>query len=219
MLHVTTKTLIASRQLPQFLQATPQWCQMMKTRLDNIKTKQELLSFWKETVEPAVFKAWWSAGAGALQLGMMTTFEDKLVQLMGPDDARTLLSHLGGASGLASLGLVVGIAKVRKGTMSQEDYLQHYGHRGPHEYELSHPNPVEDESWLEKQLNEASKADVDVEALLQAQQIRYEEALKRFQQRFPQKATWLKKRLAKASAGAQLREAARFVFLLEKQAN
>lgn len=61
-----------------------------------------------------------------------------------------LLSYLRGDVGLASLGPVLGIAQIIKGEMSREEYLQQYGHRGPHESELAIPHPGEDATWLEK---------------------------------------------------------------------
>src|SRR5581483_4649171 len=44
------------------------------------------------------------------------------------------------------------------------------------------------------------------------QQARYEEAVSRFQKRYPRRSKWLERRLAKASAGARLREATRSEF-------
>jgi len=48
-----------------------------------------------------------------------------------------------------------------------------------------------------------------VEGLLKKQHTQYEDAWKRFQERFPHKVKWLEKQIAKASVGARLREAAR----------
>jgi pyruvate,water dikinase len=111
------------------------------------------------------------------------------------------------------LGLVVGIARVESGKMSRDDYLQKYGHRGPHEFELSIPHPAEDRDWLEKQIAEYEATAVDVDNLLQKQRTQHEAARQRFKVRYPRKKRWLDRQLAKVSQGAQQREAARSEFV------
>ncbi|MBP1925202.1 hypothetical protein J2Z76_001059 [Sedimentibacter acidaminivorans] len=99
----------------------------------------------------------------------LTPINKKLTEMVGSEDASTLLSNLREDSDLQSLGPVVGILKVIKGKMSREEYLKQYGHRRPHEFELSIPDPGEDESWLDKQIEEYKKSDTNVEELLKKQ--------------------------------------------------
>lgn len=110
---------------------------------------------------------------------------------------------------MASLGPVVGISKIIKGEMSREEYLKQYGHRGPHEFELSIPDPSEDPNWLEKQIEENRKSGMDVEGLLKKQGAQQEAAWKRFKEHFPQKVKQVEKQLEKASIGSRLREKGR----------
>ncbi len=84
-----------------------------------------------------------------------------------------------------------------------------YGHRGPHEFELSISDPSEDESWLERQINEFTASDTDVDKLLNEQRTKFEDALKRYKDKFPNKTKWLDKQLKKAAEGAQNRDSAR----------
>jgi pyruvate,water dikinase len=107
---------------------------------------------------------------------------------------------------------VVGIAQVIKGEISEQDFVRRYGHRGPHEFELSLPDPVEDAHYLQRQREAYASTEADAEELLLKQQTRYEEAIGRFQKRYPRKSKWLSKQLVKASAGARLREATRSEF-------
>jgi pyruvate,water dikinase len=107
----------------------------------------------------------------------------------------------------------MGISKVIKGEMSREEYLMKYGHRGAHEYELSIPDPMEDADWLEKQIEESNKSNMDVEGLLKKQFMQYEAARVRFKEGFPAKIKWLDKQLEKAAIGAQLREEGRSEFV------
>ena len=97
--------------------------------------------------------------------------------------------------------------------MSREQYFKQNGHRGPHEFELSIPDPSEDVNWLERQVKEFKESDTDADELLQKQHIQYEAARKRFVERFPNKVKWLERQMAKASEGARIREAARSEFV------
>ncbi len=104
-----------------------------------------------------------TCGGGSKAVIAMT-LSKKLNEMVGAEDSNALLSNLRGDSVLASLGPVVGISNVVKGSISREEYLELYGHRGPHEFELSISDPSEDESWLERQINEFTASDTDVES-------------------------------------------------------
>lgn len=72
-----------------------------------------------------------AASMAAIKLMRITKLDKKLTELVGKEDAGSLLSNLRRDSGLASLGPVIGISKILKGEMSREEYLMEYGHRGP----------------------------------------------------------------------------------------
>jgi pyruvate,water dikinase len=203
----------ASKNMPQFIQDTPGWCKGTKEAIKKINTREELFSLWKHELEPYNRKAWWGLMAGGASAVIALTLRKKLIKLTGTEDANALLSNIREDSGLESLGPVIGISKVVKGQMSREEYLVRHGHRGPHEFELSIPDPVEDEAWLDKQTREFRKSDNDVEGLLNRQHAQYQAARKRFEGNFPNKAKWLEKRLKKVSASARIREAARSEFV------
>jgi phosphohistidine swiveling domain-containing protein len=114
-----------------------------------------------------------------------------------------------GAGDLASLGPAMGLAKVASGEMTREAYLQQYGHRGPHEMELSIPRPVEDPAWFDRQLADFAKAPVDVDALLAGQRTAFDAAWARFVARFPRKVKAVRRRLTQIATAAQVREATR----------
>src|SRR5262249_721782 len=140
-----------SKRMPEFLADTPDWCRRMKARLTNTATRQELLAIWKTELQPAMQKAWWGFMVGGSKGVLTLNLRKKLTPLVGIEDANTLLSHLRGNAELASLGPVVGIAQMIKGEISEEDFVRQYGHRGPHEFELSLPDPVEDGTYLQRQ--------------------------------------------------------------------
>jgi len=129
-MRTTKSTLQASKNLPQFLKETPERCSKLREDIKRAQSKEELLSLWKEELQPYFLKAWVSAGAAAIKLSNVTALDKKLTKLVGGEDSNTLLSNLSGSSGLESLGPVIGISKVTKGEMSREEYLRKYGHRG-----------------------------------------------------------------------------------------
>ncbi len=202
----------ASKGMAEHLKITPDWCESMRERIKKASTREELLTLWKNEIMPYTIKAWWGLLVGGVNAVIALTLNKKLIDMVGSDDGNTLMSNLRGGSELASLGPVVGISKIMKGEMTKEDYLLKYGHRGPHEFELSIADPSEDQNWLNKQIEEYEKAGADVEGLLIKQHDQYESSLKSFRQRFPDKVKWLDKQIAKASKAAQVREAARSEF-------
>jgi len=164
-------------------------------------------------IEPYNKEAWWVLILCASKAVLALTLSKKLKKLVGTEDANALLSNLRGDSELASLGPILGISKVLKGEMSREEYFFRYGHRSPHEFELSIPDPSEDAHWLERQIKEFEELDTNVDELLQKQRAKYEDAWARFVECFPNKVKWLEKQITKASEGARIREAARSEFV------
>ena len=71
--------------------------------------------------------------------------------------------------------------------MSDAEYLERYGHRGPHEMELSAPGAEDDPAWLEKRLAEFDRSEADVGGLLENQRVEAQAAWKRFETRFPKR--------------------------------
>lgn len=167
LIKTSKKAKEAAKAMPAYLKDTPDWCRTMRERIERTRTGKELLSLWKEQLWPYNCKAFW-VGRFAPRKKLMGLFKlnQELPKLLGKEDANTLLSNLRGSSELESLGPVVGISKIIKGELSREEYLMKYGHRGPHEFEISIPDPAEDNTWLEKQIEEFKKSDVDAEELL-----------------------------------------------------
>ena len=207
--NLLKNTIKASKDMSQHIKDTPDWCSKMTEKINKAATREELISLWNGELQPYNTKAWWIHLAGGSKSVLAMTLSKKLKEMVGVEDSNILLSNLRGDSVLASLGPVVGISEVIKGNISRAEYLAQYGHRGPHEFELSIPDPSEDETWLEKQINEFVKSETDVESLLSNQHAKYEDALKRFQKKFPNKVKWLQKQLNKAAEGARNRESAR----------
>jgi pyruvate,water dikinase len=139
-----------------------------------------------------------------------TKLNRDLTALVGDVEASRLLSNLSGPTGdLECLGPLLGLAKVKDSRMSREEYKERYGHRGPHEVELSAPRPDEDLEWLEKRLAEFCQTRGDVEELLGKQRAEFEAAWRRFDMRLPKQAEAYHLRLERVALAEKNREAIR----------
>jgi pyruvate,water dikinase len=126
---------------------------------------------WYSDIAPLVDESCDMGAAGANQGGGAVVFVPRrLKKLVGEDDANILLSGAGtDAAPLASLGPLLGLAKLAGGEIDKETFARQYGHRGPHEAELSIPRPGEDPNWIDAQLAALPQAKNDVRTLLASQ--------------------------------------------------
>jgi phosphohistidine swiveling domain-containing protein len=196
------------KRIPQFVAENPHWCAAMCQRIRQTESRAELAALGRDEIEPYSMYAFFLAQAGATDLP--NRLESELREWVGAEDANALLSNLGGLSSpLESLGPLTGLAKVARGEMSRDAYLQAYGHRGVNENEFAWPRPLEDATWLDRQLAELAAAPVELEALFARQQAAYSAAWERFCERHPRKVKSMRLRLEKAAHAASQREAVR----------
>jgi phosphohistidine swiveling domain-containing protein len=200
------------KKIPQFVAENPHWCSVMSQRIRQTENGAELAALWRDEIAPYSISAFFLAVASATDLP--NRLESELRELVGAEDANALLSNLSGlASPLESLGPVIGLGKVARGEMSRAAYLEAYGHRGVNEAEYAWPRPLEDPTWLDRQLVEFAKAPLDIEALFARQQTAFTAAWERFCERFlarhPRKVKSTRLRLEKAAQAASQREAVR----------
>ncbi len=199
-----------AKQVPDFLATNPSRCRELRGRLRCTQTKAELVSFWQEEILAKLYNTLAILGGATQPLEATMPFRSKLAELVGEADTNALFSNLSsGDDMLASLGPVVGVARVAQGEMTHAEYLDRYGHRGPHEAELSIPRPGEDPDWLDKQLAEYNENPVDVDALLDSRRSEFEAAWQRLQARYPKQAKTLRCQIDKVGPAARLREAVR----------
>jgi pyruvate,water dikinase len=119
------------KKIPQFVAENPGWCAMMSQRIQQTGNRADLAALWRAEIGPYCLYAFYLANAGAGAAELLNRLENELRELVGADDANALLSNLSGLSSpLESLGPLTGLAKVARGEMSREAYLQAYGHRG-----------------------------------------------------------------------------------------
>ncbi|MFX1255989.1 MAG: PEP-utilizing enzyme, partial [Promethearchaeota archaeon] len=154
--------------IPDFFTDIFDQCQDLKKQINQIKEKNDLISIWREKIKPIYFDIQLLQDALNEDLnGFNRTLKKNLGKFLGEEDINTFFTSLSSQSEqLASIGQLVGLAKIKNGNLSREDYMSLYGHRGPYENYLLIPRPYEDPSWLEKQLEEFNRSPVDVENLL-----------------------------------------------------
>lgn len=195
------------RQIPGFVEKTPAWCRSMRERIPSIDNGAALVALWRDELKP--YYCFGTAMASAANSNAQLRLQAQLSKLVGDDDANVLLSNLGGQDYLTSLGPVVNLARVARDEMTREDYLDQYGHRGPDEFELARPQPIDDPALLDQQLTIYQQQPIDVEALLAKQRANFDAAWQRFCAKYPNKIKSTQSRLAEASRLARQREAAR----------
>jgi phosphohistidine swiveling domain-containing protein len=210
-LRVRRKEKEGLKNVAAFLAENPGWCRAMCQRIQAMQTSDELVSLLVDELKPRSLESFWQVYATALRHGEHAgRLRSELTQLVGAADADVLLSNVSRQDELlASLGPMVGLARVARGEMSRQAYLEQWGHRGALETEVSVPRPFEDPDWLDGQLASFAQSPVDVEGLLAAQRAKFDAAWERFQDRYPRRTKSVQHRLDRAAEAARVREAAR----------
>lgn len=200
------------KKLPAFLAGAQAHNEMLRTRIRAAASPAELVSLWRSEIEPFFREcgAMLEAATRQDRDALAVMVRDNLSKLVGEADANALVSGLSvGTNYLASLGPLVGLAQLARGEIDRETFARRYGHRCPHEFEVSLPRPAEDPAWIDKQLAGLRDAPEDVYTLLARQQEAQSAAWQRFQQRYPRKVAALRRRVSKAGLVFRDRETAR----------
>jgi pyruvate,water dikinase len=202
------------RDLDRFLSENPGWCSTMRRRIEAMENRDDLTALMEEVLEPRMLEGFWRTAATVWRYGQQVgKLRRQLIGLVGAADADVLLTNVSrGDEPLVSLGPVVGLARVARGELSREAYLEQWGHRGPLESEVSVPRPAEDPEWLDRPLDAFARSPVDVDALLAARRAAFDATWRRFAERYPRRAKRMRRRLDRAAEAACLREAVRCEF-------
>ena len=198
------------KRLERFIATNPAWCERQHHHLSEMH-QEELLRWSDQVFMPYMYMCFWSMVSPAIaQSNAVSKLRSDLLQIVGPDDTVALLSNVSSKDEiLASLGIVAGLDRLRRGQINRKEYIRNYGHRGPHEAELSIPRPAENPEWIDQQLDSLEYAPIDVDTLLAEQRLRYETALENLQKSTPQKYASFQQRLQEAARLTRLREAGR----------
>ena len=153
-----------------FVETNPTWCETQHHRLSELD-KLELEEWVNQILLPYLNQSfWWMVGSAIVQANWISKLRRELLKTVRPDETIALLSHVSSEDDLlASLGVVAGLDRLRRGRLSREEYVKKYGHRGPHETEVFFPRPAEDPDWIDKQLAALELSVMDVDSLLHEQ--------------------------------------------------
>jgi pyruvate,water dikinase len=209
-----------AKRLPQFLADSPARCDRLRAEIGQTADPAALAGLWPAQVQPLLVEAAdMLTAAGSADGTTLVSTPGKLAALVGEADAALLLSGQQTDEGvsLASLGPVVGLARLSRGEIDRGAFVREYGHRGAHEVELSIPRPAEDPDWPDGQLGALPGAlpgtdrDTvrDADVLLARQQEARAAAWERLARSDPWKATAARKLIMRWAPLARGREAAR----------
>lgn len=192
--------------LPRLVRENPARCAAAHEAIAGCSTPAALLDLWRRDLDRLLRFVCPVLDAGARMIsGGPAAFRRTLAGLVGEEDAATLLTGFHDGAGLASLGPLVGLARLRAGEIDRDAFARTWGHRCAGEFELSAPRPAEDPEWIARQL--ATLA--DPEELLARQASARAAAWERLVAAHPARAAGIRKRLDRIGAGARARERAR----------
>jgi len=199
----------SQKRLPGFIAAAPSRCDQLRDDIGQVTDVGILAGLWQARVRPLIVEACDTlTAAGSHDGTTLLTAPRKLAKLIGEADAALLLSgQQAEGAPLASLGPVIGLAQLARGEIDRDQFARQYGHRGPHEVELSFPRPAENPAWVDAQL--AAFRDTDTDAMLAKQEAARTAAWNRLAQHDPGKAAAARKIVARWAPVARDREAAR----------
>jgi pyruvate,water dikinase len=196
--------------MPEFFADAPSRCERLRTEIEQTTDATMLASLWQEKVRPLVVEACDVLSAAVLHGTTLVSSPGKLTKLVGEADSALLLSgQQAEGTLLASLGPVIGLARLARGEIDRDTFARQYGHRSSHEIELSIPRPAEDPAWIDDQLAALHDTVHDADALLASQEAARIAAWERLAQHHPKKAAAARKLIVRWAPVARDREAAR----------
>ena len=210
-LHVLGEARRDARVLDAYLVAHPALCDRRRAQIAAISTPVELADLWTEVLNPEFHRVSWMLSAATRSSGAsFITTRKRLQRLIGDAGANALTAGLAGEAGqLASLGLLDGLEQLAAGELDRDTFNRRYGHRGPHEFEISLPRPGEDPAWIDRQLAARATSATSYLEMLGAQEEKRKEAWAELEQLHPVHARILHHQLQRWAKISRDREHAR----------
>ncbi|GAA3129012.1 PEP/pyruvate-binding domain-containing protein [Streptosporangium carneum] len=211
-LALTLRKKVAAnlKRMPGFLATAQERCTELRERASAAPTAAELVRLWEEELAPYFADACRMLEAAGRQGGSSLVWtRDRLRRLVGEADAEAMLTGAGSDGELASLGPIVGLDRLARGEIDRETFARLYGHRGPHEFEISIARPGEDPEWIDAQLAAMAGGAHRTDALFARQEEAREAAWERFERRHPRRAARMRSRVQRWNAIVRDRETTR----------
>lgn len=200
-----------SKRLPTFLQTTPEYCEMLHARIQDISSSKELAVLWHTDLTQLYLEACRMLMTVVNQGGVnIVSIRHNLQKMVGEEDTNILLTGLSTNSDpLASLGPLLGLTQLAQGEIDKEIFARQFGHRSSHEVELSIPRPAEDPDWIDKQIADFRQRGDNFKMLLSRQETARKSAWDRVHQHYPQKEKSIRRQIDRWAVIAREREAVR----------
>jgi pyruvate,water dikinase len=185
-LHVLGEARRDVKVLDAYLAGHPALCDRRRADIAAVATRVELADLWTDALDPEFNRVSWMLSAATRSSGAsFVTTRRRLQGLIGDAAANALTAGLGAQAGqLASLGLLDGLEQLATGEIDRDTFNRRYGHRGPHEFEISLPRPGEDPNWIDTQLA-ARAAATNYRDMLSTQEQKRSEAWAELERRHP----------------------------------
>ena len=170
-------------------------CRQKIGKIRLLDSNEELLSYWKSDMLPALNDGLASimAESGMSLLPLFTT-RKKFAKIAGEELADRLC---GGCVGVIDcMKPVLLLEDVIAGRMTREEYIDICGHRCADEMELSAPRPYEDPEYIECLIRQRSTSGSDLYSMREQRRKDYENALAEFRSKYPRKSRWADKKIA-----------------------
>ncbi|CRK57258.1 Phosphoenolpyruvate synthase [Alloactinosynnema sp. L-07] len=195
------------RKLPQLVADTPIRCRDLREDIAAAADPRALAELWRSDLDSLLHETCRVLDTGARGAGPVK-LERALRDLVGDADATTLMTGLhADGDELASLGPLLGLARLRAGKLDRAGYAATWGHRCPDEFEIAEPRPAEDPAWIDRLID--TVGELDPRALLDRQAAARDAAWQRLVERHPGKAKRVRRQLDRAAEVARARERAR----------
>ena len=207
--HVLGEARRDKKIMNRYLADHPRRCEQRRAEITATTSADELAQLWTDVLDPEFNRVSWMLSAATRSSGAsFVTTRKRLQRLVGDAAANALTAGLGAQAGqLASLGLLDGLDQLARAEIDRETFNQRYGHRGPHEFEISTPRPAEDPHWIDQQLEAGAPA--GYRQLLATQQAARDAAWAELERRHPWHARVLHRQLAHWAEISRDRERAR----------
>jgi pyruvate,water dikinase len=140
------------RALARQLEHMPARCARALERISGARSAAELAELWPAVVDVLFTDACCLMRYARPEAVRQALCHRALRRLVGPGHANAITTGSRPGDHLASLDLLVALGDLDAGVIDRATFASRFGHRGPHEYELSIPRPGEDPSWVDRQL-------------------------------------------------------------------
>lgn len=125
-------------------------CDEAHQRISAVRSAAELAELWPATVDVLFTDACWLMRYARPEAVRQALCHRALRRLVGLGHANAITTGSRPGDHLVSLDLLVALGDLDAGVIDRATFAARFGHRGPHEYELSIPRPGEDPSWIDR---------------------------------------------------------------------